>query len=467
MISAQFLTSLWVIGIVLHIMLIACAFLIFLERKVSAWTQDRAGPNRYGFGALIRYGVNLIVGIICSPLLLVGIRVDPDKLIWGGFGDRFMKQRHLGLGIALYDGLKLIMKEDYTPPHVDRGLFLLAPILAVVPAMIGWAVMPWGGTWVFPELTLPLIGTIASQTVQVAVLPISIGLIYVLAMGSLAVYGVALAGYASNNKYSFLGGLRATAQMLSYEIPLGLSVLIMILTFGTASAGFITDVQGSAGFFGFGAGDNPYAGTWGLFLHPLLAVIFFIAVLAENNRAPFDLAEAEQELVGGFHTEYTSMKWALFFLGEYMHMITGCAFFCVLFLGGWDLLPFVELVPVVAVGWAGLGLVGLKLLIFGVKVTLLLFVMMWVRWTLPRLRFDQLMKLAWRGLIPMTLVMMLLTGLLIWRDWPVWTLPLANVVVCLGTVWIGPRMPKGPSVNRKIRLPGSRFYPPLTEQATG
>jgi NADH-quinone oxidoreductase subunit H len=456
MFSAQFLTSMWVIAIVLHLILLACAYLIFLERKVSAWTQDRVGPNRYGFGALIVYGVNLVVGIICLPLLIFGIRVDPNRL-WGNFGERFIKQRHLGLGIALYDGLKLFMKEDYTPPHVDKGLFILAPILAVVPAMIAWAVIPWGGTWITPELTLPLLGTIESARVEVSVLPISVGVIYILAMGSLAVYGVALAGYASNNKYSFLGGLRATAQMLSYEIPLGLCVLIMILTYGSADAGFMTSLQTAGGL-----------GTWGIVMHPLLAVIFFIAILAETNRAPFDLAEAEQELVGGFHTEYASMKWALFFLGEYMHMLTGCAFFCVLFLGGWGLNPINGLIPyelpTVAEGWAGFGLIWLKLGVFAVKVTLLLFVMMWVRWTLPRLRFDQLMKLAWRGLIPLVLVMMLVTGLLVWAEAPVWSYTIANVVLCLGAAWVGPKLPKGPDVNRRVRLPGSRFYPPLAEQ---
>jgi len=452
MISAQFLVSMWVIAVVLHIILLACAYLIFLERKVSAWTQSRAGPNRVSFGPLVRHVVNLVVGIIALPLLLLGIRLDPDRF-WhaGPRRRRFIYQhRHLGLGQALVDGIKLMFKEDYTPPHVDRGLFILAPIVAVIPAMLAWAVIPWGGTWAFPGLTLPVLGKIEPAMVSVAVAPISVGVIYILAMGSLAVYGVALGGYASNNKYSFLGGLRATAQMLSYEIPLGLSVLIMVMMYQTADAGLMANLQG-----GWGS-----AGVWGVIMHPFLAIIFFIALLAEANRAPFDLAEAEQELVGGFHTEYASMKWALFFLGEYMHMITGSAFFALMFLGGWDLLPFVGLLPVVGEGWAGLGVALLKLLIYGLKVALLLFLMMWVRWSLPRIRFDQLMKLAWRGLIPITLILLLVIGLLVWQEMPWWTYTLANVVVCLGAVWIGPRMPQGPRVNRKVRLPGSRFYPP-------
>jgi len=456
--SAQFITSLWVLGLVLHLMLLGCAYLIFLERKVSAWTQDRAGPNRYGFGALIRYGVNIVVAIVCAPLLLFGIRVNPDEAIWGGsggVGDKFVKQRHLGLGLALYDGLKLFMKEDYTPPHVDKGLFILAPMLAVVPAMLGWAVIPWGGTWQFPGLWLPIVGQIEPAIVNVAVAPLSIGVIYILAMGSLAVYGVALAGYASNNKYSFLGGLRATAQMLSYEIPLGLSVLVMIMTFHTADAGLMVNQQAGVG----------NSGPWGFWIHPFLAIIFFIAIIAETNRAPFDLAEAEQELVGGFHTEYSSMKWALFFLGEYLHMITGCAFFTVMFLGGWSLNPLnfilaIEL-PVVTTGWLGFGLVWLKMGVFFAKVALLLFVMMWVRWTLPRLRYDQLMKLAWRGMIPLTLTLVLVTTILIWQEAPLWLYTVANIAVLLAGAWIGPKLPKGPSVNRKLRMPGSRFYPPL------
>ena len=200
----------------------------------------------------------------------------------------------------------------------------------------------------------------------------------------------------------------------------------------------------------------------------MLAIIFFICVLAECNRAPFDLAEAEQELVGGFHTEYSSMKWALFFLGEYMHMITGAAFFCVLFLGGWDLLPFVEILPRVndAEGLLlGTLLVLVKFGVFAFKVFLLLFVMMWVRWTLPRFRFDQLMKLAWRGLIPVTLVMLLASGFIVFLNLPgekLWLL-LANVVVALAAALIGPMLPQGPAVNRRVKLEGSRFSGPVPE----
>lgn len=422
--TAQLLVSLLVIMVVLHVILLACAYLIFLERKVCAWVQNRIGPNRTNFS----------------------------------FGVLPFKGKHFGLGQALADGLKLFLKEDYNPPHVDRKLFFLAPALAVVPAIVAWAVIPWGGLYAFPGLSIPgwvpLWGGIDLEPAltTVAVAPINIGVIFILAMGSLAVYGVVVAGYASNNKYSFLGGIRATAQMVSYEIPLGLCVLIMVLTYQTFDPTLM-------GLLQTGSGSE---GAWGIFLHPFLAIIFFIAILAETNRAPFDLAEAEQELVGGFHTEYSSMKWALFFLGEYMHMITGCAFFCVLFLGGWDLIPYVAVLPEVG----GLGLVALKMLIFFTKVALLLFLMMWVRWTLPRLRFDQLMKVAWRALIPAALVLLLLTSALIFVD-KTWGLPwlgawmtAANVIVALGALVLSRWMPQGPEINRRIPLEGSRFYSP-------
>lgn len=400
--TAQFVVSLITIIVVIHAALLGCAYLIFLERKVAAWTQDRTGPNRTNFS----------------------------------FGLLPFKGRHFGLGQALADGLKLFLKEDYTPPHVDRVLFLLAPVFVVVPALLGWAVIPWGGylDWY-------------GQVLSVTAASINIGVIYILAIGSLAVYGVVVGGYASNNKYSFLGGLRATAQMLSYEIPMGLCVLIMILTAHSPRAETIVDLQASGGS----------AGVWNIFVHPVLAIIFFTCVLAECNRAPFDLAEAEQELVGGYHTEYSSMKWALFFLGEYIHMITGSAFFALLFLGGWDAIPFVDELPLVG----GLGLVLAKFAIYAIKVVFLLFVMMWIRWTLPRFRFDQLMRLAWRSLIPITLVILLVTGVLIYRgvsSW--WWFTIADAAVLVGGIIISPLIPAGPPVNRKVALEGSRFSAP-------
>ncbi len=392
--SAQLIASLVTMTLVVPLILMSVSYLIMLERKIASWVQNRIGPNRTNFS----------------------------------FGILPLRHHCFGLGQPLADGIKLFLKEDYTPPHVDRGLFLLAPALAAIPAMIGWAVVPWGGLM-----------RVGEQVVHVAAAPISIGVIYILAIGSLAVYGVVLGGFASNNKYSFLGGLRATAQMVSYEIPLGLSVLIVILMTGSLRADTIVDLQAN--------------GVWNVVYMPLLAIIFFTCTLAECNRAPFDLAECEQELVGGFHTEYSSMKWALFFLGEYMHMITGAAFFALLFLGGWDL-PIVR-EPMVG----GLGLVLLKFGVFATKIFLLLALMMLVRWTLPRFRFDQLMRLAWRSLIPASLLMLLLTAFVEAMNGSKWLLLAGNVVIFLGMMAIAPLIPQGPPVNRRIGLRGSRFSP--------
>ncbi len=394
MVSNQFTASVVTMTVTVNVILLSCAYLIFLERKVAAWIQNRIGPNRTNFS----------------------------------FGVLPIRHHNWGLGQALADGLKLFIKEDYTPPRVDRVMFLLAPVVVIVPAMLGWAVIPWGGylSW-------------GDEVLHIAVAPVHIGVIYILAIGSLAVYGVVLGGFASNNKYSFLGGLRATAQMLSYEIPMGLGLLMILLMYSTPRADMLVNFQAN--------------GVWSVFYQPLVAIIFFTCVLAECNRAPFDLAEAEQELVGGYHTEYASMKWALFFLGEYMHMITGSAFFVVLFLGGWDL-PLIH-EPLVG----GLGWVLLKSSVFVGKVAFLLFVMMWIRWTLPRFRFDQLMRLAWLSLIPVSVVLLLVTGVAVFLRLPPVVLLLANIGLFFGLWAISPMLPQGPAVNRRVGLAGSRFSP--------
>ena len=381
--------------------MLGCTYLILLERKICAWIQDRIGPNRTG----------LSFGIL--PL-----------------------QFHFwGLGQPLADGIKLLFKEDYTPPGVERKLFLLAPVAMVATAMLGWAVIPWGG---YLE--------VGQEYVLIAGAPIPIGIIFILAIGSIAVYGVVLGGYASNNKYAFLGSLRATAQMISYEIPQGLCALIIILICATSRADLIVHQQANQ--------------CWYIFYHPILAVIFYTCLLAECNRAPFDLAEAEQELVGGYHTEYASMKWALFFMGEYMHMITGSAFFVLLFLGGWDL-PFAK-EPLSG----GLLLVLLKTLVFASKTFLLVFIMMWIRWTLPRPRFDQLMQLAWRRLIPITLLILLATSFLVFLRAEDWYFHLAvELAVFIFALMLAQMLPIGAPVNRRVPLAGSRFSPPESSQA--
>ena len=392
--NPQFIASVITILVAIQLILLSCSYLIMLERKVAAWVQNRIGPNRVGFS----------------------------------FGVLPIKHHCWGLGQPLADGIKLFLKEDYTPLSVDRALFLLAPVIVIIPAMLGWAIIPWGGylRW-------------GDTVVNITAAPINIGVIYILAIGSLAIYGVVLGGYASNNKYSFLGGLRATAQMLSYEIPMGLCVLTTILMFGSPQADVLVQFQAN--------------NIWNIFYQPVLAIIFFTCVLAECNRAPFDLAECEQELIGGYHTEYTSMKWALYFIGEYMHMITGSAFFVLLFLGGWDTPILKE--PVVG----GIGWVLLKSTTFMAKIALILFLMIWVRWTLPRFRFDQLMQLAWRGLIPITLLTLLATGVLVFFKLPNWTILLANVTIALSTLFVEPMIPQSKANNRRVPLPGSRFSP--------
>ncbi|MCH2139718.1 MAG: NADH-quinone oxidoreductase subunit NuoH [Phycisphaerales bacterium] len=386
----QFITSMIVILVVLHMCLGAAAYLILLERKVCAWAQDRIGPNRVG---------------------------------------------PMGLLQPLADGVKLFFKEEFMPRGVDRVLFIMAPALTVIPAMIGFVVIPWGG---FLELG-------DGQTVAIMGADINIGVVYLIAAASLGVYGVGLGGWASNNKYSFLGGLRASAQMISYEIPMGLALLCVVLTAGTLLPQEIVRQQ--------------LDGTWFLIQQPIAAIVFYVCLLAESGRAPFDLAEAEQELIGGWHTEYSSMKWALFFMGEYIHVVVGSAFFATLFLGGWSLNPLT--------GWdlPQTGGILLMLLQFGIvlgKVFLLVFLTMMVRWTLPRFRFDQLMRLAWEGLIPLSLLILLMTSLFVYLGWTGWLW--AGSLGCLALVWlILPFMPGQTSANHKIELIGSRFSPPTDQ----
>lgn len=406
-ITPQLVVSAIVIFTILHLCLGASAYFILLERKVAAWVQDRIGPNRVGPAGLLQ---------------------------------------------PIADGVKLFFKEDITPRGVDKLLFILAPGLSVIPAMIGFAVIPWAGT--LDLSTVPFISTILgfdlTGEVKMMGADVNVGIVYLVATASLGVYGVAIGGWASNNKYSFLGGLRASAQMISYEIPMGLALLCVILAMGTVGP--------------LGIVEQQVNGNWNLVQMPIVALIFYICMLAESNRAPFDLSEAEQELVGGWHTEYSSMKWALFFLAEYVHVFVGSAFFVILFMGGWSLNPFGQ-GPDLPMG-GSFWMINLQAgIVIGKAATLVLITML-VRWTLPRFRFDQLMRLAWEGLIPVSLVMLLITSLMVFLGLQqhMWAGSIVGLVIILIA---HPMMPRQSNPNNKVGLIGSRYSPLPEEAAAG
>jgi NADH-quinone oxidoreductase subunit H len=332
------------IFVVTNVLLGAVAYLIYVERKIAAYAQDRIGPNRAG----------------------------------GEFGVPF------GLLQPLADGAKMLLKEGVIPGYVNKPLYMLAPMIAIVATVIAFAVVPFGPVGL-------------GQTIDFQIAPgVDVGIVYIFAVGSLAVYGVILAGWASNNKYSFIGGLRSSAQLISYEVPLGLSILGMVLWAGSLDLSTIINWQ-----------DR---NVWGIIASPIGFLIFLVSAFAETNRLPFDLPESEQELVGGFHTEYSGMKFGMFFLGEYVHVITVSFLTVILFFGGWDF-------PLLSQEQTGLLSAVAKLMVILVKVALVIIFMMWVRWTLPRFRYDQLMDLAWKSLIPLALVNLVATAVIVqmWR----------------------------------------------------
>lgn len=327
------------IGVVVGILQGAVAYLILVERKIAAYAQDRIGPNRAGS----EFGI---------PFALLQ---------------------------PLADGAKMLLKEDVIPSYVNKPLFILAPMIAIFAATISFAVVPFGA-----------VGPGAPIDFQIAP-GVDVGIVYIFAVGSLGVYGIILAGWSSNNKYAFLGGLRSSAQLISYEIPMGLSILGIVLMTGTLELNEIINWQ-----------DRNH--VWGIVVQPLGFLLFLISAFAETNRLPFDLPESEQELVGGFHTEYSAMKFGMFFLGEYLNVITVSYLTVILFLGGWDF-PYL-----ISQGDNGYLASLLKCLILIAKVGLMIVFVMWVRWTLPRFRYDQLMDLAWKSLIPLALVNLVATA---------------------------------------------------------
>ncbi len=332
-----FIIMLVKIGVVFGALLLTVAYMTWVERKVIADIQVRLGPMRVGPHGLLQ---------------------------------------------PIADGLKLLFKEDLIPSQVDRAIFLLAPTLSIIPAFIAFAVIPFGDT-------TTLFGLLA-KPVPLRITDIDVGLLFVFGVASLGVYGIVLAGWSSNNKYSLLGGLRSSAQLISYELSMGLSVVGVLLLVGSLS--LVEVVKAQAGWaWWFGILPIPH---WFLFSQPLGFCIYFCCALAETNRAPFDLPEAETELVAGFHTEYSSMKFAMFFMAEYANMITVAALATTLFLGGW------------------LGPVAPSPVWFLGKVFVLLFLFIWFRATLPRFRYDQLMQFGWKCLLPLGLLNTVITAIL-------------------------------------------------------
>jgi NADH-quinone oxidoreductase subunit H len=447
--TTTFWITLLLIAVALGAVLGTVAYLILLERKIAAWTQDRFGPNRVGPWGLLQ---------------------------------------------PIADGLKFLLKEEVIPSHVDRIFYLLAPAVALATALLAFAVVPFGPTTPPPQLIdhrsevsaytwltrqpgeeekafaqraeavdatklypvkpiwpqtkqeeaevraadefFAFAHNVKSfkqqldeynQTVQFVITPhVDIGIVWVFAVGSLAVYAIVLGGWSSNSKYSFLGSLRSSAQLISYEIPMGMAVLGVMLITGSLNMERMIDYQARHG--------------WNVLFQPLAALLFAVSIFAECNRVPFDLPECEQELVGGYHTEYSAMKFACFFLGEYTHMITTSFVMVALFFGGWHL-PWV-LTPEAT----GVGAAIAKLIVFSLKMILFIVFYMLIRWTLPRFRFDQLMALAWKVMMPLALVSLLIV--LVFKQfepevgWSPWLMLPLSVLVLIGAAALSLRVPR-------------------------
>jgi NADH-quinone oxidoreductase subunit H len=312
----------------------AAAYMTYFERKLAAWIQDRVGPDRAGpFGIL-------------QPIA---------------------------------DGVKMFLKEDFIPAKADKWLFIIGPGIAMFTALITSAVIPWG-----PKLHL------FGRDITLQVADINIGILYVFGVISIGVYGIMIGGWASNNKYSLYGAIRASSQMISYELAMGVSAITIVLLSGSLSLNDIVAQQ---------------SGVWNIVYQPVAFLIFFICALAELNRAPFDLPECESELVGGYHTEYSSMKLGLYLFAEYTSMFVSSAIMSILFFGGYNFPGMSH--------FSGNTLAILGIAAFAIKIFLFIFVIMWIRWTIPRFRFDQLMHLGWKFLLPLSLINLLVTGLVI------------------------------------------------------
>lgn len=357
----------------------AAAYFVLLERRMAAWIQDRRGPNRVGI-----------------PLTRIGL---------------------FGLGQPLADGLKFLTKEEFTPAHVNKVLYLLSPVAVLTAALAVYAVIPFGS--VLPPDILPAAWGV-SEPIHLVLAPgLDVGLIYVFAVGSVAVYGVLLGGWASNNKYSFLGGMRSAAQLISYELPLGLGILGVVLATGSLRLEEVI-------------GRQAQSGAWNCFVQPLGFVVFMVAAFAEAGRLPFDLPEAEQELVGGYHTEYSGIRLMMFLVGEFVHMMTASFLIVILFFGGWHFWGLTGSGDLVTWPVAILRVV----VLLGKVLAMILFFMV-ARWSWPRFRFDQLMAIAWKVMLPWGMANVVVVA--VWLEYggaiaAAWNVPRAGSLAVAG--WI-------------------------------
>lgn len=325
------------IVLVLVMMLLTAAYLVYFERKISAWAQNRIGPNRVGWYGLLQ-----------------------------SFADVF----------------KLLLKEDIVPDVANKRIHAIAPMIALFVAFTTYAVIPIGPGF-----------SIAGYNIPMVIADVNIGILYILALTSLGVYGITFAGWSSGSKYSLLGGIRSSAQMISYEISMGFSVGGVILL--SESLRPIAIVESQSGWM------------WNALIQPIGFITFLVSAFAETNRLPFDLPEAEPELVGGYHTEYSSMKFAAFFLAEYANMLIASTLIVTLYLGGWQI-PYIE-----TLGLSSGLVTALQVLAFMIKVGALLFFFIWVRWSIPRFRYDQLMNLGWKVMFPLSLLNIIWVAILI------------------------------------------------------
>ena len=323
--------------VIFLITLLIAMYSTWAERKIAAYIQDRCGPNRAGYFGLLQ---------------------------------------------PLADGIKMFMKEEIIPLSANRTLFILGPCIAMTTACLAGAVIPWGG-----------VISIGGSTFSLQITDLNVGVLYIFAMVSIGVYGIMIGGWASNNKYSLLGAIRAASQMISYELAMALAIVALIITTGSLSLHEIVEQQ--SGWH------------WNIFYQPLGSIIFLICVFAECNRSPFDLPECETELIGGYHTEYSSMKLGFYLFAEYINMFISSAVIATLYFGGYNM-PFIE-----NTGWSVNLITILGVLFLFIKIFCIMFLFMWVRWTLPRFRYDQLMNLGWKILVPVSIFNVFITALII------------------------------------------------------